>query len=116
MLTAAWWPWYEFRLHSRVSARAFRPVPSVDGGLLTMTRRTAALVADRRGYQAFVKRVFTGRGRGLREILEHTRHVDRATLRTWLRGSGVSPQALPKDLTAAQWAALWHLTTPRGGR
>ncbi|MFE0630221.1 23S ribosomal RNA methyltransferase Erm [Streptomyces sp. NPDC058864] len=110
MLTASWWPWYDFTLHSRVPARAFRPAPSVDGGLLTMTRRPQPLVpGDRRAYQALVQRVFTGPGRGLREVLARTGHFDRTALRDWLRAEGVPPHALPKDLTAAQWASLWGL-------
>ncbi len=43
LLTAGWAPWYEFDLHSRVPARAFRPMPGVDGGLLTVRRRSAPL-------------------------------------------------------------------------
>jgi hypothetical protein len=43
MLTANWWPWYDFELHARVPARSFRPVPAVDGGLFTMTRRETPL-------------------------------------------------------------------------
>ncbi|MDX2645112.1 23S ribosomal RNA methyltransferase Erm [Streptomyces sp. PA03-1a] len=110
MLTASWWPWYDFTLHSRVPARAFRPAPSVDGGLLTMTRRPQPLVTgDRRAYQAFVQRVFTGPGRGLREVLARTGHFDRTALRDWLRAERVPPHALPKDLTARQWASLWRL-------
>ncbi|MBA8827530.1 23S rRNA (adenine-N6)-dimethyltransferase [Saccharopolyspora lacisalsi] len=110
MLTASWWPWYEFTLHARVPARSFRPVPTVDGGLLTMTRRARPLVSDRTSYQRLVREVFTGRGHGLREILARTGRLDRGTLREWLHGNHVSPQALPKDLTAQQWASLWHLT------
>ncbi|MEV0969075.1 23S ribosomal RNA methyltransferase Erm [Microtetraspora glauca] len=110
LLTASWWPWYEFEAHSRVPARSFRPVPSVDGGLLTMVRRACPLVPDRRPYQDFVKQVFTGRGRGLREILDLTGRVHRTALRDWLRADRVSPYALPKDLTADQWASLWRLT------
>lgn len=109
MLTASWWPWYEFTLHQRVPARSFRPVPGVDGGLLTITRRARSLVTHRGPYQRFVRAVFTGRGRGLREILVRTTRIDQATLRAWLQGQDVSPQALPKDLTAGQWAALWQL-------
>ncbi|MEN3584811.1 23S ribosomal RNA methyltransferase Erm [Streptomyces sp. ZYX-F-203] len=112
MLTAAWWPWYDFELHSRVPARSFRPVPAVDGGLLTMTRRAAALADDRKGYQDFVKLVFTGRGHGLREILHRTGRIDRTDLRDWLGTHRVSPQVLPKDLTAHQWASLWRLASP----
>jgi 23S rRNA (adenine-N6)-dimethyltransferase len=111
MLTAMWWPWYEFELHARVPARSFRPVPSVDGGLLTMRRRASPLVADRKQYKDFVKQVFTGRGHGLREILEKTGHINRMALRDWLRNNHVSPQVLPQRLTAQQWASLWHLTS-----
>lgn len=115
MLTASWWPWYEFSLHARVPARAFHPTPSVDGGLLTMTRRAQPLVAGRKPYQRFINAVYTGRGRGLCEILARTGHVDRSALSTWLHTHQVSPHALPKDLTAEQWASLWQLaraTTP----
>ncbi|WP_019813108.1 23S ribosomal RNA methyltransferase Erm [Saccharomonospora saliphila] len=116
LLTARWWPWYRFDLHRRVPARAFRPVPSVDAGLLTLTRRDRPLVDDRAGYQRFVGDVFTGPGRGLREVLTRVTGVDRATLATWLRAHGVSPRALPKDLTADQWTALWHLVGTGGPR
>jgi 23S rRNA (adenine-N6)-dimethyltransferase len=37
-------PWFDFDLVGRVPARAFRPVPSVDGGILRIRRRTAPLV------------------------------------------------------------------------
>ncbi|GAA4437066.1 hypothetical protein GCM10023148_43740 [Actinokineospora soli] len=103
LLTASWWPWYEFRVRSRVPARAFRPVPGVDGAIMTATRRAAPLVDDRVGYQRFVKRVFTGRGRGLGEILTKAgyRHAARVVPRA----------ALPRDLTAQQWARLWRLSS-----
>ncbi len=113
MLTAAWWPWYAFEVHARVPARAFRPAPSVDGGLLTMTRRAVPLVAERGPYQDLVRRVFTGRGRGLTEILERTGRLDRQAVRAWASDTRVTPHALPKDLTAGQWASLWREVTLR---
>lgn len=80
MMTAQWWPWYEFRL------------------------------ADRARYQHLVERVFTGRGRGLAEILPNAvPDVPRRRVRGWLRHHGVAPMALPKALTAAQWADLHRL-------
>ncbi|MBS4104936.1 rRNA adenine N(6)-methyltransferase family protein, partial [Tsukamurella paurometabola] len=39
MMTAQWSPWYEFGLGGRIPASAFTPRPSVDAGLLTITRR-----------------------------------------------------------------------------
>jgi 23S rRNA (adenine-N6)-dimethyltransferase len=116
MLTAAWWPWFGFALHARVPARAFRPMPSVDGGLLTMTRRGTPLIEGRRApYQDFVRRVFTGPGRGVGEILDRTGRFARPALREWLRTERLAPYALPKDLTADQWAALWRLAAAREG-
>jgi 23S rRNA (adenine-N6)-dimethyltransferase len=99
MMTAQWWPWFEFALVQRVPASAFRPSPTVDGGLMTIARRPDPLVAaaDRREYQAMVHRVFTGRGRGLGQILR----------RQGLAGNDIRPSALPRDLTAVQWAALF---------
>ncbi|MEU3624291.1 23S ribosomal RNA methyltransferase Erm [Amycolatopsis coloradensis] len=106
MMTAQWWPWFDFRLVTRVSAAAFRPKPGVDGGLLMMTRRRRPLVAhaDRERYQDFVQRVFTGRGRGIAEILAASRET-----RQWLKAEGVAPTALPKSLTARQWAEVFRL-------
>ena len=112
MLTASWWPWFEFGVHARIPARAFRPVPSVDGGLLTMRRRAVPLVEGRRGYQAFVGEVFTGRGHGLAEVVARTGRVHRNALRGWLGENRILAHALPKDLTAEDWASLWTLCGP----
>lgn len=109
MLTAAWWPWFDFEVHARVPARAFRPMPSVDGGLLSMTRRSTPLVVGaREPYQEFVRHVFTGPGRGLREILDRTGRLPGAEVRDRLVAARISPLALPKDVTAGQWASLWR--------
>jgi 23S rRNA (adenine-N6)-dimethyltransferase len=107
MMTAQWWPWYEFGLVRKVSASSFRPRPSVDGGLMTISRRADPLVdaADRRRYQAMVHQVFTGRGHGIGEILG--RQMPRASVRNWLRDNGIRSTALPRDLSAAQWVALF---------
>jgi 23S rRNA (adenine-N6)-dimethyltransferase len=39
LLSAIWAPWWEMRLAAHIPAAAFRPVPRVDAGLLTITRR-----------------------------------------------------------------------------
>ncbi|MCN9244792.1 23S ribosomal RNA methyltransferase Erm [Streptomyces sp. RY43-2] len=109
LLTAGWAPWYEFDLHSRVPAQAFRPVPNVDGGLLRIRRRSAPLVDSVQPYQDFVRQVFTGRGNGLKEIIKRNGRVSQRDLAGWLRHYDISPHALPKDLKAHHWASLWHL-------
>lgn len=111
MMTAQWWPWYEFRLHSRIPADAFRPRPGVDGGLMTITRRRRPLVdaQARDRYQDLVRRVFTARGRGLPEILAAAvPRMSRAEAARWTRRHGIAPSALPRSLTAEQWADLFH--------
>jgi len=115
MLTASWWPWYEFGLERRIPASAFRPVPSVDAGLMTMWRRDVPLVghgpghSERAAYQAFVKQVFQAPGRGLEEMIGRTGRLRRAELREWVRRNRIPARALPKDLTAEDWARLWQL-------
>lgn len=102
MLTAQWWPWVDARLVRRIPARAFRPVPSVDAGVLSLSRRDAPLVsvAERRAYQDFVARVFQGRGRTLREVLRSAGAADQAARHLAAR----RPRGLPRDLGPAEWA------------
>jgi 23S rRNA (adenine-N6)-dimethyltransferase len=111
LLTASWWPWYELKLVRRVPASAFRPVPRVDGGVIQLGRRADPLLsqADLQAYQRFVEAVFTGRGAGLAGILQP--YLPRAELRRWARRNRVDAAALPRDLTAQQWASLYQTAT-----
>lgn len=111
MMTAQWWPWYAFRLVRRVPAAAFRPRPGVDGGLMTVTRRERPLVhrADLERYQDFVQRVFTGRGTGLAQVLTGAvPGVPARRVRRLMRERRITVTALPRSLTAEQWAGLFH--------
>jgi 23S rRNA (adenine-N6)-dimethyltransferase len=58
LLSAAWAPWWEFRLGSRIIAAEFRPVPRVDAALLTITRRDPPVlpIPMARSYAEFVRR------------------------------------------------------------
>lgn len=118
LLTAQTAPWFSFELAGRVPAHRFRPVPSVDGGLLVIARRAGPLVdaADRRRYQAFVRAVFTGPGRGMAaRVRRQTGWSAAATLRALARAR-IDPAALPRDLDAQRWAALWHAVRARPRR
>lgn len=57
LLSTTWAPWWSFEVAGRVPATAFHPVPSVDAGLLRVTRRDPALLPRRmaRPYAAFVR-------------------------------------------------------------
>ncbi|WP_122819123.1 23S ribosomal RNA methyltransferase Erm [Nocardioides pantholopis] len=107
MMTAQHWPWFTFELRARVPAERFWPVPSVDGGLLLVTRRDQPLVptGERGGYQDLVRAVFTGPGSGIAGILRRL-HPDLPTDEL-LVAAAVDRQALPRNLTAEQWSSLW---------
>jgi 23S rRNA (adenine-N6)-dimethyltransferase len=104
LLTASWWPWYEFDLAGRVPASAFRPRPSVDGGILVIRRRAVPLVppAERAAYQRLVREAFRGDRLlpAIRQMLPAA-HRRRATqdLTRWTR---------PSELKANAWAALYE--------
>ena len=117
MMTAQSAPWFEFALHGRVPARHFRPMPSVDGGILSITRRASPLVdpRHRRPYDRFVRDMFTAAGRNLTVILQRSGGLSRGTARMVLRDLGVADDALPRDLRPAQWAALWKEVSGRDG-
>jgi len=109
MMTAQAAPWFAFALHGRVPAHAFRPMPSVDGGLLVVQRRLRPLVAtrERHRYERFVRTVFTGRGRGLAAVLRRMPGGSPASGGAALREAGIPRDALPRDLSPEQWGALW---------
>ncbi|MEX1007895.1 MAG: rRNA adenine N(6)-methyltransferase family protein [Acidimicrobiia bacterium] len=44
LVGASWGPWWVFRRARRLPAKLFRPAPSVDAALLTVTRREAGLL------------------------------------------------------------------------
>jgi 23S rRNA (adenine-N6)-dimethyltransferase len=110
LLTASWWPWFEFALAGRVPAGAFRPRPSVDGGLLVLRRRSQPLVepAQRPSYQRLVRAAFAGDR--LLPALRGTPGVDR-----WAARERVPRSARPRDLPAEAWASLHRAVNPNGG-
>lgn len=113
LLTAQAAPWFEFTLQGRVPSHAFRPAPSVDGGILSISRRGSPLVplAHRRAYERFVGDVFTAKGRGMASILTTVRRCSRPTARRHLAHADIGTDALPRDLGPRQWAHLWKRLT-----
>ena len=105
LLTASWWPWYEFSLAGRVPSGAFQPRPSVDGGILVMRRREEPLVtpAEQAAYQQMVRRAFSG-DRLLPAL---------PGARRWALGQGLDPSVRPRDMTAEHWASLHRVLAER---
>ncbi|MCB8043592.1 23S ribosomal RNA methyltransferase Erm [Microbacterium oxydans] len=110
MMTAQSAPWFEFALEGRVPAWGFSPQPSVDGGLLAITRRGSPLVAvsDRQRYEAFVRAMFTGRGGSLAAVVAAAARIPTGKARRAVAAAGARECRLPRELRPEHWAALWH--------
>ncbi|MGW5317054.1 ErmE/ErmH/ErmO/ErmR family 23S rRNA (adenine(2058)-N(6))-methyltransferase [Nocardia thailandica] len=105
--TVATWPWFDWELAGRVGRDCFRPVPSVDSGVLRLTRRPRPLVADRRAYTGLVRLGFTGIGGSVRASLRtRCRGVDAA-----LAHAGIAPHAVVGHVHPEQWVRLAEVLT-----
>jgi 23S rRNA (adenine-N6)-dimethyltransferase len=116
MLTVQSAPWYRFTLDRRVPARAFRPMPSVDGGVFRIDRRADPLIrtSERRDYRAWVGEVFQGPGRGLVQVLGRTsRPITAGIARGFLRERGIDPATPPSRIATEDWTELWRLARAR---
>lgn len=113
MMTAQTAPWFTFDLHGRVPSWGFSPRPSVDGGIIQISRRNDPLVptSQRERYERFVRAVFTGRGRTLDRIITNASRMDPHRAGQLLRKHGIDARALPRDLTPEQWAGIWNTMT-----
>ena len=107
LLTLGWAPWWEFALVRRIGRLGFEPAPSVDAGLLVITRREPALLAavDRGDYVRLVRRAFD-RGswpvrRSLRDVLPPL------AWKRLARERGLEVDATPRDLDVFDWVALF---------
>lgn len=113
LLTVQAAPWIHARLEGRVPARAFRPMPSVDGGILVLERRERPLLPhrERGAYERFARRVFAGGGgtleRILPRVLPHRGASGRRRIDDALRAAGVARRGRPRDLAPRQWALLF---------
>lgn len=114
LLTVEWMPWVEFELDQRVPARAFRPMPAVDGGLLVMRQRPEPLVPtrDRAGFQRMAQRVFQTPGRRLDRRVASALGLPPARAARWMQEQGIAAGAAPSQLEPRHWASLWREVRP----
>ncbi|NKT72986.1 hypothetical protein GS875_06075 [Rhodococcus hoagii] len=116
MMTAQWWPWFDFEQHGRIPSHISVPPRPSDAGVLVMRRREEPLVnwSERARYASFVHAVFNGKGRGIADIVSRVvgRRRERRCAEV-LREAGVPANALPKQLDAGQWA---HCLRPWGAK
>jgi 23S rRNA (adenine-N6)-dimethyltransferase len=98
MRGVAWGARYCFAVTRHLPARAFRPPPNADAGVLSIVARERPLVRDER-FAGFVARGFR---HGLRAIAS----------RSELRRVGVSAGTAPRDLDVHAWAELFEAVRP----
>ncbi len=82
---------------ARLGPQCFWPAPKVDSAMIAIRPRREPGVADRRGFAAFVQRLFGSRRKQLGSILGRDCH--------W--PAGVEPSQRPEELTAPQISELF---------
>jgi 23S rRNA (adenine-N6)-dimethyltransferase len=110
LLSLGWLPWWEFGLVRRLPATAFEPVPSVDAGVLSVTRRARPLLpVDQRGdYLELLRAGFRRADLPVHRAVR-SRVPERALKRT-ARERGITPSAKAIELDVFDWVALFSLT------
>ncbi|HEV8569996.1 MAG TPA: 23S ribosomal RNA methyltransferase Erm [Actinoplanes sp.] len=112
-LTVATWPRFTWQLAGRIPCTAFRPVPRVDGGILSLARRPVPLVRPDAmpAYERFVALGFTGTGGSLYASLSGrygTKRVSAAFRATRLPTDRPVGEVWPE-----QWLTLFRLLAAR---
>jgi 23S rRNA (adenine-N6)-dimethyltransferase len=102
-LGVLWGALYELSVSRRLAPTAFAPPPPVDAGILRVVRRDEPLVpADSFvAYRLLVRRAFDARA-PIRRLLPAR------IVKQLANELGFSPSALPRDLDAQQWAAVFR--------
>jgi 23S rRNA (adenine-N6)-dimethyltransferase len=105
---ATWAPWYTVELVATLPATAFRPVPSVDAGVLKITaRRETLLTPAAFAYHVSVIDAAFQTGRGQTVAQRLGRLAGRPTVaRKLLEAAGIDPRATPSELRPESWAAI----------
>jgi len=106
-LGVVWGARYELTAVRRLHASAFAPPPTVDAGLLRIVRRERPLVPRQEtgAFRQLVREAFKSRVQ-LRRSLRG--RVSPLQLKRLARAHGFAATAMPSDLDAYQWAALYH--------
>lgn len=106
-----WGAWWELAVVRRLAPAAFAPPPSVDAAVLSVDRRAAPLLPamDRAGYWSFLSRVWGDEP--LRRCVRP--HFGARELKRLALDNGFDDRALPRDLDARQWAAVYRRSTLR---
>lgn len=109
LLSLGWLPWWEFRLVRHLHASAFDPPPSVDGGVLAVTRRGRALlpVEHCEEYRSMLGAAFRRANLPVHRALRGV--VPSAVFKHAEREHGLPSRATARDLDVFDWASLFSM-------
>ncbi|MGE5225709.1 MAG: ribosomal RNA small subunit methyltransferase A [Planctomycetaceae bacterium] len=115
LLSLGWQPWWELTLARRIPRLGFEPPPSVDAGLLVITRRRPALLApsDRVAYLGPLRRAFDRGSWPVRRSLQGA--LPPMTWKRLARERGLHVDARPADLDVWDWVAVFRAISERRG-
>lgn len=115
LFNAQWSPWFAFEMGREFPRHCFRPVPKTDTATLFVDSLREPLVPwqERAAYQELVSAMFNT---GQLTVGEAARRVNVRGPADWLRRGGVYATTRVKDLTAEDWAALFHTHQPKRPR
>lgn len=107
LVSLGWLPWWELSMARHIPRLAFDPPPSVDAGLLSITRRVPPLL-EPRDHDSFVRLL----GRAFRHASMPVRRSLRDVVapRAWkrlARDRGIAIEATPAQLDAYDWVVVF---------
>jgi 23S rRNA (adenine-N6)-dimethyltransferase len=109
LVSLGWLPWWQPTLARRIPRLAFEPAPSVDAGLLSVTRRDPPLLEprDRRGFLGVLQASFRRAGSPVRRSLPL--QLSPKTWKAFARDRGIPLDARAGELDVYDWVALYRL-------
>jgi 23S rRNA (adenine-N6)-dimethyltransferase len=113
-LRATYWrTWFDVSVVARLSRTAFSPPPSVDAGVLRLSRRLHPLLdpGEHTRYWTFLAAAFRA-GTPLPRALR--RHLSPRELRRLAAVLGFDPASTPRDLDARQWSGTFAFVRANG--
>jgi len=107
LLTVSTWPWFDWSLRGSIARTRFRPMPSVDAGILRLARRPSPLVGKGSGaeYRRMVELGFGGVGGTLYRSL--TRRYPRPATERAFQAAGVRHDVVVAYVTPDQWLRIF---------
>lgn len=101
-------PWFEFKNVAHINKFEFRPVPSIDAALIHMHKRNRPLLdaKHKKAYTQFVSHGFRSWKKNLK--IGYKNVFSYAQWKRLAKDNKFSVEAMPSQLSLAQWIALFN--------